>query len=92
LCKCYQEALLKLVDEITLWRGKQVEERFIFASITSTLKYANRFFLEGGSFLATRTTGTGIGKPLLGSRCATLFRFEIFNPDQYIQKNVFFFW
>lgn len=41
--------------------------------------------------MATRTTGTGIGKPLFGSRCATLFRFEILIPDHYIQFSVYFF-
>lgn len=75
----YQESLLKMTDEVNQWRTKKTEERFIVSSMMSTLRYANRYFLEGGSYIATKTTGTGAGKPLIGTRFASLFRFEIFH-------------
>lgn len=70
-----QEGLLKLVDEVNLWKEKRTDERLFLPSITNTIQYANRYFLEGASFIMTKTSGTGPGKPLIGARFATLFRY-----------------
>ena len=65
---------MKVVDEVIRWRERRIEDRFLSSAMVSTFYYANRYFLEGGSFVATKTTGTGTGKPLIGARFGTIFR------------------
>lgn len=72
-----------MVDEVNVWREKRTEERYIFSAIISTLKYANRYFLEGGSFVASKTTATGFAKPLISTRFGTLFRYNLFYKIDY---------
>jgi hypothetical protein len=69
----YQEGLLKLVDEVTLWRERRVDEKNIFSALLHSLRYVHRFLLEGGS----KSCGMGSGKPLMASRFGTLFRYAM---------------
>ena len=73
----YQEGLLKLADQVIVCRERRVDERTIYSTFLYTLRYAQRFFLEGGSLIATKSSGTGSGKPLMASKFGTLFRYEL---------------
>jgi hypothetical protein len=78
MCFFYQEGFLKMADEVIQWKEKRTNDRILFSALVSTFAYANRYFLEGGSFIATKTSGTGSGKPLIGARFGTIFRFVLF--------------
>jgi hypothetical protein len=46
----YQDGLLKLVDEVTLWRERKMDENVVFSSMLNTLALCSSLFSRGWVF------------------------------------------